>query len=111
MVLGTGPGAGKVGVELAARGRSATAVDMAGHGLGARRPLAALARPFDPATFATEPSPIAAVSLDAAGDLLVSQLKVIGGGRPALTVTVELDSSHSPFLSMPERVAEIISAN
>jgi pimeloyl-ACP methyl ester carboxylesterase len=76
----------KVGVELAARGRSATAVDMAGHGLGARRPMAALARPFDPAAFATEPSPVAEVSLDAAGDLLVSQLRVIGGGRPCVLV-------------------------
>lgn len=63
---------------LAAAGRIAVAVDMAGHGLDSRVPASAVARPFDEAAFATEPSPVAGVTLDAAADRLVSQLAALG---------------------------------
>jgi pimeloyl-ACP methyl ester carboxylesterase len=76
----------EVTLELAARGRHCTAVDMAGHGLRARRPAAAQADPFDPQLFATEPSPLAGTSLADAADLLISQVRKAGGGRPCVLV-------------------------
>ena len=48
--------------ELTERGRQAIALDMAGHGLNAVWPSSNFARPFDPAAFATELSPMAGVT-------------------------------------------------
>jgi pimeloyl-ACP methyl ester carboxylesterase len=64
---------------FAAAGRIAVAVDMAGHGLDAPLPSSASARPFDPAAFATEPSPVGAVTLEAAAERLVGELSGLGG--------------------------------
>jgi pimeloyl-ACP methyl ester carboxylesterase len=72
--------------RVSAAGARALAVDMAGHGLRARRPAAATARPFDPARLASEPSPAAGITLDEAGELLVSQIEALGGGRPVTVV-------------------------
>ncbi|WP_436535640.1 alpha/beta fold hydrolase [Actinoplanes sp. HUAS TT8] len=72
--------------HLATRGRSAVAVDMAGHGLHAVPPSSAGRRPFDPAAFATEPSPVADIGLDVAADLLLAQLRQAGAGRPVSVV-------------------------
>ncbi|MFI5799956.1 alpha/beta fold hydrolase [Streptomyces sp. NPDC051677] len=72
--------------RVAGAGRPAVAVDMAGHGLRARRPQCLTRRPFDPAAVATEVSPVAAVDLDQAGDLLVAQIKEVGRGRPVTVV-------------------------
>ena len=63
---------------------------MAGHGLLARRPEALTRRPFDSGLLATEVSPVAGVDLDQAGDLLLSQLKRLGGGRPVVVVAHSL---------------------
>ena len=96
--------------ELASRARTATPVDMAGHGLNARRPASALARPFDPAAFATEVSPVADVTLDAAGDLLVAQLKQIGGGRPCVLVAHSMGGAVATRAAQqaPELVAHVV---
>jgi pimeloyl-ACP methyl ester carboxylesterase len=75
-----------VAPEVAATGRPAVAVDMAGHGLRASRPQCLSARPYDLASVATEPSPVKDVDLDAAGTLLVSQLERIGQGKPVTVV-------------------------
>ena len=72
--------------SVAGAGVRALAVDMAGHGLRARRPAAVTGRPFDPELLAAEVSPVAAVDLDQAGDLLVSQVKQLGGGSPVTVV-------------------------
>jgi len=72
--------------RLTAAERRALAVDMAGHGLRARRLDAATARPFDPGTLATAPSPAAGISLDEAAALLVSQAEALGGGEPVTAV-------------------------
>ncbi|MEE6260781.1 alpha/beta fold hydrolase [Plantactinospora sonchi] len=66
--------------HLVAYGRPALAVDMAGHGLRARRPECLSVRPFDPEELATEVSPVADVHLDQAADLLVSQIRLLGRG-------------------------------
>jgi pimeloyl-ACP methyl ester carboxylesterase len=76
----------RVAVELAARGRSSVAVDMAGHGLHAPTPAAVLADPFDPQQFATEPSALSGMSLADVADLLISQVEKVGGGRPCVLV-------------------------
>jgi len=67
-------------------GARAVAVDMAGHGLRARHPLALTRRPFDPHLLATEASPVASVDLDQAGDLLISQIEQLGGADPVVVV-------------------------
>lgn len=76
----------EVAARLTAQGRRVLAVDVAGHGLGARRPAAADARPFDPDALATEASPVASVDLDEAGALLVSQIEAFAGGEPVVVV-------------------------
>lgn len=95
---------------LARAGRPAVAVDMAGHGLRARRPRCLTYRPFDRAELATEPSPLAEVDLDQASDLLVSQIKHVGRGEP---VTVVAHSMGGTVLTraaqqIPELVAHAV---
>jgi pimeloyl-ACP methyl ester carboxylesterase len=115
---------------LTAAGRSSTAVDMEGHGLDAELPASALARPLDAAAFSSEPSPHAGVTLVSAADRLIAQIASVG--RPVVlfghrmsghlitaaaqkapqlvepTRVVDLETSHSPFLSQPDRVASAI---
>ena len=68
--------------RLTGAGVRALAVDMAGHGLRASRPAALTQRPFDAEALAAFPANPTAVR--------------------------ELEASHSPFLSMPDRVAGIV---
>ncbi|MFG2249076.1 alpha/beta fold hydrolase [Spirillospora sp. NPDC048823] len=86
--------------HVVAAGRRAVAVDMAGHGLYARRPRWFTEKPYNPEAVRTEVSPVADVSLDDAADLLTSQIKRIGGGEP---VTVAAHSAAGPVLT---RVAQ-----
>lgn len=72
--------------KVTAAGRQAAAVDMAGHGLHARRPECLSRRPFDPDAVATETSPVAHVGLDDAAALLVSQIREVGRGGPVTVV-------------------------
>jgi pimeloyl-ACP methyl ester carboxylesterase len=72
--------------QVTGAGIRAVAVDMAGHGLRARRPAAIARRPFDPRLLAAERSPVADVGLDQAGELLVSQMEQLGAGDPVLVV-------------------------
>ncbi|MGW0480686.1 alpha/beta fold hydrolase [Nonomuraea sp. NPDC003214] len=81
--------------HLAAAGRAAVAVDLAGHGLRARRPRWLTARPYDPEAVRAEVSPVGGVSLEEAAALLTAQLERIGGGRP---VTVVAHSAAGPVL-------------
>lgn len=86
--------------HVVSAGRPVVAVDMAGHGLYARRPQWFRGQPYDPEAVRTEVSPVADVSLDDAAELLTSQIKRIGGGEP---VTVVAHSAAGPVLT---RVAE-----
>ena len=45
-----------------------------------------LADPFDPQRFATEPSALSGMSLADVAELLISQVKQVGGGRPCVLV-------------------------
>ena len=75
-----------VSEQLAGRGVQPVAVDMDGHGLRSRSPLSRWGRPFDPAAFAVEASPVAGVTASSAAATLVGQLKVIGGGEACVVV-------------------------
>jgi pimeloyl-ACP methyl ester carboxylesterase len=86
--------------HVVARGRLAVAVDLAGHGLYARRPRWFTRQRYDSAAVSTEVSPVADVSLDDAAELLTSQLTRIGRGEP---VTVVAHSAAGPVLT---RVAQ-----
>lgn len=71
--------------RLTSAGVRALAVDMAGHGLRARRPASPTARPFDPGTLAAEPSPVQA-DLGEAAALFIEQARALGGGAPVTAV-------------------------
>lgn len=71
-------------------GARALAVDMAGHGLRARRPAAADA-----------PSPVADIGLDQAGEMLTSQIERLGAGDPVVVV------AHSMAGAVLTRAAEL----
>jgi pimeloyl-ACP methyl ester carboxylesterase len=51
---------------------------------------------------ATEPSPVAGIGLDEAGELLVAQIKALGGGRPVVVV------AHSMSGTMLTRAAQLV---
>ena len=72
--------------QLAARGIPSVTVDLDGHGHGAVLPRSRWSTPFDPAAFATEPSPVATVTASSAAATLVRQLREIGGGDPCVVV-------------------------
>ncbi|SRR5712691_4349256 len=72
--------------QLAARGVASVAVDLDGHGLRSRRPDAWWARPFDPASYATEPSGVADVTATSAAKTLTKQIETISGGEPCVVV-------------------------
>ncbi|MFG1944881.1 alpha/beta fold hydrolase [Nonomuraea sp. NPDC048826] len=96
--------------HVVARGRPAVAVDMAGHGLYARRPRWFTEQPYDPEAVGAEVSPVADVTLDDAAGLLTAQLRRIGGGEP---VTVVAHSAAGPVLTRtaqqtPELVAHAV---
>ncbi|MUN35240.1 alpha/beta fold hydrolase [Actinomadura litoris] len=100
----------EVAGHVAGTGRAVLAVDMAGHGLRARWPACLSRRPFDPAALPVERSPVADVGVEQAGDLLVSQIRRLGGGRP---VTVVAHSMGGPALTWaaqraPELVAHAV---
>lgn len=94
--------------QLAGMGRPAVAVDLAGHGLFARRPRSVSARPFDATALATEPSPVAGVDLDQAGEQLVAQIRLIGRGRP---VTVMAHSMGGTVLTRAAQLAPSLVAH
>jgi len=71
---------------LAARGIPSVAVDWAGHGLRSRAPGSRVARPFDAAAFAAEPSPSAEVTATSAAADLVDRIRRIGGGEQCVVV-------------------------
>jgi pimeloyl-ACP methyl ester carboxylesterase len=86
--------------HVVAAGRRAVAVDLAGHGLYARRPRWFTGRPYDADAVSTEVSPVAEESLADAAGLLTAQLERIGIGEP---VTVVAHSAAGPVLT---RVAQ-----
>jgi pimeloyl-ACP methyl ester carboxylesterase len=96
--------------ELASRGLASVAVDLEGHGLNSRAPAARWARPFDPAGYATEPSPSAALTLSAATEELAERVRRIGRGEPCLVVAHSMGGTVATALAerFPELVAGVV---
>jgi pimeloyl-ACP methyl ester carboxylesterase len=90
--------------RLAAAGRTAIALDAEGHGLDARLPASASARPFDAGAFATEPTPLAHVTLESATSRLAGELAALGG--PVVLVGHSL-LGHL-ITAVAERVPELV---
>lgn len=73
--------------ELARQGIFAVARDLPAHGLNARFPAAFSSRPLDPASFASQPSPVAATSLDDYADSVmatIDQMRAMGFDKVTL---------------------------
>ncbi|MDR7321143.1 MULTISPECIES: alpha/beta fold hydrolase [Catenuloplanes] len=85
--------------RLARLGVPSLAVDLDGFGLRGGSPEARWARPFDPAAFATAPSPVADVTATSAAHTLIAQLRELG--RPAVVV------AHSMGGIVATRAAEL----
>ncbi|MEO0999852.1 MAG: alpha/beta fold hydrolase [Pseudomonadota bacterium] len=63
---------GLVEPYLNAMGHVTVPVDLPGHGLNALIPASFTARPLDPAAFASEPSPLAEIPIDAYADAVIA---------------------------------------
>ncbi|OBA59942.1 alpha/beta hydrolase [Mycobacterium sp. 1100029.7] len=85
---------------LAAAGRIAAPVDMAGHGLAARRPDVVASPAANPPALASDGSLVADITLDQAADRLIAQIGLIGGGQPVTVV------AHSMAGTVLNRVAQ-----
>ena len=86
--------------SVAAARRIAVAVDMAGHGLDARRPDLLTRRTIDFGTSTSDGSPVADITLDQAADRLIAQIELIGGGQPVTVI------AHSMGGTVLTRVAQ-----
>ena len=98
--------------ELSAHGLRALARDLPGHGLNARFPASYLARPLDPAAFASEPSPVAGITLDDLADSVVATIAQLGE-QGVERVTLVGHSMGGIVLSavgerVPERIARLV---
>jgi pimeloyl-ACP methyl ester carboxylesterase len=96
--------------HLAGLGVPAVAVDLDGHGLKGPSPRARWRRPFDPAAFAAEPSPVATVTASSAAATLVGQLRRIGNGRPCVVVAHSMGGvvATAAAEQAPELVSELV---
>ncbi len=73
---------------LGKAGHKAVAIDLPGYGLNAKLPKSFLKRPFDPKAFATEPSPVRDVTLQAMADKIMGTIDALmqGGSGPVVLV-------------------------
>lgn len=96
--------------HLAGLGVPAVAVDIDGHGLKGPSPRSRWARPFDPAAYVTELSPVAGVTASSAAATLVGQLRRIGKGRPCVLVAHSMGGvvATAAAEQAPELVSELV---
>jgi len=96
--------------HLAGLGVPAVAVDLDGHGLKGPSPAARWRRPFDPAAYATEPSPVAGVTVSSVAASLIGQLRRIGNGRPCVLVAHSMGGAVATAVAeqAPELVSELV---
>jgi pimeloyl-ACP methyl ester carboxylesterase len=96
--------------HLAGLGVPAVAVDLDGHGLKGPSPAARWRRPFDPAAYATEPSPVAGVTVSSVAATLIGQLRRIGNGRPCVLVAHSMGGAVATAVAeqAPELVSELV---
>jgi pimeloyl-ACP methyl ester carboxylesterase len=99
-----------VAEALAERDIASVAVDLAGHGLRAASPTARWARPFDPGTFATEPSPLAGITATSSAVDLIAKIRRIGRGRPCVLVAHSMGGVTATAAAelAPDLIAELV---
>jgi pimeloyl-ACP methyl ester carboxylesterase len=96
--------------HLAGLGVPAVAVDLDGQGRNGPSPRSRWRRPFDPAAYAAEPSPVATVSASSAAASLAGQLRRIGNGRPCVLVAHSMGGVVATAAAelAPELVSEVV---
>jgi pimeloyl-ACP methyl ester carboxylesterase len=98
--------------SLARGGHAAVARDLPAHGLLARFPASYHARPFDPAAFATEPSPVSATTLQECADQVLSTIDemralghkkvvLVGHSMGGVVITAAAEQA-------PEKIAHLV---
>jgi pimeloyl-ACP methyl ester carboxylesterase len=97
---------------LAARGHAAVARDLPAHGLNARNPDSFMRRPIDPSAFATEPSKVAATTLDDYVASIESTIAAVAPGAEDQVVLVGHSMGGVPITAvaqrMPEKIAHLV---
>ncbi|ARE78023.1 alpha/beta fold hydrolase [Streptomyces sp. NPDC059558] len=98
--------------ELGARGHRAVAVDLPGHGLGAYFPLS-YQTPQDPERLRTEPSPIAAVTLEDFAAHVVGVVRAAHRNGPVILVGQSLGgvTVNAVANQVPELIAHLVYAS
>jgi pimeloyl-ACP methyl ester carboxylesterase len=95
---------------LEAQGFAALTIDLPGAGVNAKNPKSLSARPFDPAAFAAEPSPIAALTQDErtqAVVVLVKEAASLSGGK---VVLVGHSAGGMTISAVAEQIPEMLHA-
>ncbi|MFJ2748238.1 alpha/beta fold hydrolase [Streptomyces sp. NPDC087297] len=98
--------------ELGARGHRAVAVDLPGHGLGAYFPLS-YQTPQDPERLRTEPSPIAAVTLEDFAAHVVGVVRAVHRNGPVILVGQSLGgvTVNAVANQVPDLIAHLVYAS
>jgi pimeloyl-ACP methyl ester carboxylesterase len=99
---------GKVIPFLSKAGHMAVAIDLPGYGLEAGFPKSYFHRPLDPAVFATESSPLAAVTLQACADKIIGTIEGLMEGGSGPVVLVGHSMGGVPITLVGEMVPEKI---
>ncbi|MBD9408024.1 alpha/beta fold hydrolase [Acidovorax sp. ACV02] len=96
----------KVIPELAALGHAAIAVDLPGHGLEALFPSSYFGRPLDAQAFATEVSPLAAVTVEQCADRVIAAIDQMRAGGFSKVILVGHSLGGVTITRVAERVPE-----
>lgn len=94
---------------LAAKGYHAVARDLPAHGLNARFPASYSMRPLDPAAFGTEPSPVAATTLDEYASSVIATIDQIRSSGRSRVILVAHSMGGVVATAVAERAPEKIS--
>lgn len=94
---------------LLEQGHQAVALDLPGHGVNARYPAAFVTRPPDRSLAATEPSPVAAVTLDDYVDAVVETINALVPGEGAQVAVVAHSMGGLVATAVAEQVPHLVS--
>ncbi len=95
---------------LEARGHVVLTLDLPGAGANSIPPKSLAVRPFDPATFATEPSPIADITLEERIEAVIAAVKNAGVTSEGKVVLVGHSAGGMVVSAVAERIPERLAA-
>jgi pimeloyl-ACP methyl ester carboxylesterase len=96
--------------ELAQQGYASLAIDLPGHGLNAQFPASYFSRPLNGANFATEVSPLAAVTVEQCADAVVTAIDQLRAGGFEKVVVVAHSAGGVAVTQAVERVPGKVAA-